>query len=54
MILGNSLDRLIMSDDLIVAYTYVGDETAPDRFPNKGEGYIVKSVTCNGMDAKIK
>ena len=49
---GNSLDKLILSDDLIVAYTYVGEETAPERFPNKGEGYIVKNVTCNGMDAE--
>ena len=49
---GNSLNQLIMGDDLIVAYTYIGKETEPERFPNKDEGYFIKSVTCNGMDAE--
>lgn len=37
-------------DDLILAYTYIGNKTNPIKFPNKGEGYLVESINCTGAD----
>ena len=50
--LGNNLDRLIASDDIMLAYTYIGENNGPTKFPDSDDGYYVKELTCTGGTAE--
>ena len=43
----------IKSGDVILAWTYVGNKVKPSHFPNKGDGYEVESVKCNGKETSF-
>ena len=49
---GSSLNNLIMNNNSILAYTYVGTGTSPATFPNIGEGYHVTNLSCTGGTAE--
>ena len=43
----------IKAGDVILAWTYVGNKVKPSHFPNKGDGYEVESVKCNGKETSF-
>ena len=48
---GNSLNTLIINGDIMLAYTYTGTNTKPNKFPDSDDGYYVKELTCTGGTA---
>ena len=50
--IGFGLNEII-TGDVILAWSYVGNNITPTSFPKKGQGYKVKSVECNEVDASF-
>ena len=48
---GNSLNTLIINGDIMLAYTYTGTNTKPNKFPDSDDGYYVTDLTCTGGTA---
>lgn len=46
-----SITNRTYTNNLILAWNYVGTRTAPTHFPNKTDGYIGVGATCNGKTA---
>ena len=51
MVKGNSLDNLILDGDIMLAYTYTGTNTKPNKFPDSDDGYYVTDLSCTGGTA---
>lgn len=51
MVKGNSLDKLILGSDIMLAYTYVGNGQRPSKFPGIDDGYYITDLTCVGGKA---
>jgi len=48
---GLKIVKTVDMNNTVMAYTYVGNQTEPSKFPEKDDGYFIQNLTCTGGEA---